>query len=161
MPSDAYLLVQGVNGESQAQGMTNNIELDSWSWGASNPSSLGGKGLAAGKPSLSDFTCSFSLESASYALVAALTKGTHIAGATFTGRKTGGGGTPYAYLVITMTNCFVTSFSTGGGSSGVPPASLSISYEKIQYQYYTQDTSSGSVTLAGSATYDIKQVQST
>jgi type VI secretion system secreted protein Hcp len=161
MPSDYYLLIAGIKGETQAQGMTNNIELDSWNWGASNPASLGGKGLAAGKPSLSDFTCSFSLESSTYAIVTNLTKGTHIASATFTGRKTGGGGTPYNYLVITMTNCFVTSFATGGGSTGVPPASLSIAYEKIQYQYYTQDTASGSVTLAGQATYDIKQVQST
>jgi type VI secretion system secreted protein Hcp len=161
MPSDAYLLIAGVSGESQAQGMTNNIELDSWSWGASNPASLGGKGLAAGKPSLSDFTCSFSLEASTYTIVQNLTKGTHVATATFTGRKTGGGGTPYNYLIITMTNCFITSFSTGGGSSGVPSATLSIAYEKIQYQYYTQDTSSGAVSLAGSATYDIKQVQAT
>jgi hypothetical protein len=29
----------------------------------------------------------------------------------------------------------------------------------LQYQYYTQDTSSGSTTLAGEATYDIKAVQ--
>ena len=43
----------------------------------------------------------------------------------------------------------------------MPPASLSIAYEKIQYQYYTQDTAKGSVTLAGQATYDIKQVQQT
>ncbi len=161
MPSDYYLLIDGVNGESQAQGMTNNIELDSWSWGAANPSSLGGKGLAAGKPSVSDLTVSFALEAASFALVKDLVQGTHVASATFTGRKTGGGGTPYNYLLITLTNCFITSFSTGGGSTGVPSASLSISYEKVEYQYYTQDTSSGSTTLAGSATYDIKQVQST
>jgi len=161
MPSDAYLLVAGVNGESQATGMTNNIELDSWSWGASAPSDIGNKGMSAGKPHLSDFTCSFSLESASFQLIAALTKGTHIASATFTGRKTGGSGNPYAFLVITMTNCFVTAFSTGGGSSGTPSASLSISYEQIQYQYYTQDTSAGTVTLAGQATYNIAQVNAT
>jgi len=158
MPSDCYLLIAGVSGESQAQGMTNNIDLDSWSWGASNQASLGGKGLAAGKPSLMDFSCTFSLEAGSFQIVQNLTKGTHIATVTFTGRKTGGGGTPYNYLVITMTNCFVTSFTTGGGSTGTPPASLSIAYEKIQYQYYTQDTSSGAVTLAGQATYDIKTV---
>ncbi len=160
MPSDYYLLITGVNGESQAQGMTNNIELDSWSWGASNMASLGGKGLSAGKPSCTDFSCSFPLEAASFQLIQNLTKGTHIATSTFTGRKTGGGGTPYSYLVITLTNCFITSVSMGGGSSGVPPISLTIAYEKIQYQYYTQDTSSGSVTLAGSATFDQKQVAS-
>lgn len=158
MPSDYYLLIKGIKGESQAADMADNVDLESWSWGCSNPASLGGKGLAAGKPSLSDFTCSFALEAGSPTMIADLTKGTHIDSATFTGRKTGGDGKPYKYLIITMTACFVTSFSTGGGSSGVPPASLSIAYEKIEYQYFTQDTKSGSVTLAGKATYDIKQV---
>ncbi len=161
MPSDYYLLITGVKGESQAQGMTNNIELESWSWGAANPASLGGKGLAAGKPSLSDLTVSFALEEGSFAIIKDLVTGAHVATCTFTGRKTGGGGTPYNYLVITLTNCFITSFNTDGGATGVPHASLSIAYEKIQYQYYTQDTKSGSVTLAGQATYDIKQVQQT
>ncbi|HMD97121.1 MAG TPA: type VI secretion system tube protein Hcp [Terriglobia bacterium] len=158
MPSDYYLLIAGVNGESQATGMTNNIELDSWSWGGSAPSDVGNKGLSAGKPSFADFTCSFSLDAASFQLVANLSNGTHIANATFSGRKTGGGANPYIYLVITLTNCFVTSFSTGGGSSGTPSASMSISYEQVQYQYYTQDTSSGAVTLAGQSTYNIGQV---
>jgi type VI secretion system secreted protein Hcp len=161
MPSDYYLLIAGINGETQAQGLTNNIELESWSWGASNPASLGGKGLAAGKPSLSDLTVSFALEAASFQIIKSLVNGTVAATATFTGRKTGGAGTPYVYLVITLTNCLLTSFSTGGGSSGVPSAALSIAYEKIQYQYYSQDTAKGTVTLAGQATYDIKQVQQT
>jgi type VI secretion system secreted protein Hcp len=161
MPSDYYLLIAGVNGESQASGMTNNIELDSWNFGASSPADLGGKGLAAGKPSFSDFTCSFSLDSSSYQILKDLCEGTHVASATFTGRKTGGGATPYNYLLVTLTNCFVTGFSTGGGSSGTPSASLSLAYEKIQYQYFTQDTASGSVTQAGQAQYDIKQVQAT
>ncbi len=49
MPSDYYLLIKGIKGESQAADMTDNIDLESWSWGASNPASLGGKGLAAGQ----------------------------------------------------------------------------------------------------------------
>jgi len=48
MASDYYLLIQGVTGESQAVGMTNYIELDSFSFGASNPADVGGKGLSAG-----------------------------------------------------------------------------------------------------------------
>jgi type VI secretion system secreted protein Hcp len=160
MPADVYLLIDGINGESQAQGMTNNIELDSWSFGISSPADIGGKGLSAGKPSLSDFSCSFALDSASYQVVKDLVQGTHISTTTFTARKTGGGGTPYNYLIVIMSNCFITGFSTGG-SGGVPAASVSIAYQKIEYQYYTQDSSSGSTTLAGSATYDVTQVQST
>jgi type VI secretion system secreted protein Hcp len=159
MATDYYLLINGVTGESQASGMTSNIELDAWNFGASSPTDLGGKGLSAGKPSFSDFTCSFSLDSASHQILKNLSQGTHIANATFTGRKTGGGATPYNYLVVGLTNCFVTGFSTGGGSTGTPAASLSLAYEAINYQYYTQDTSSGSVTLAGNAEYDVKQVK--
>jgi type VI secretion system secreted protein Hcp len=161
MPSDNYIKIEGVKGESQAKEMTDNIELESWGFGVSNPAALGGKGLAAGKPSLSDFQCAFALDSASHQLVKNLVQGTHIAKAVFTGRKTGGGGKPYNYLLVTMENCFITSFSTGGGANGVPSANLSLAYEKIKYEYFTQDTKSGSVSLAGSATYDIKEVEST
>ena len=36
MASDYYLLIEGVTGESQASDMTNYIELESFSFGASN-----------------------------------------------------------------------------------------------------------------------------
>jgi len=159
MPSDYYLLIAGVNGESQADGMTNYIDLDSWSFGASCPADVGGKGLSAGKPSLSDFTCSWTLDSSSFQIGKDLVTGTHIANCTFIGRKAGGGNVPYNYLMIVLTNCFITGFSTGGGSQGVPPASLSIAYETINYQYFTQDTSSGATTQAGQFTYNIGAVK--
>jgi type VI protein secretion system component Hcp len=158
MPSDYYLLLTGVNGESQAQGMTNNIELDNWGFGASNAADIGGKGLSAGKVSLSEFTCSFNLDAASPTILVDLYTGKPIATATFTGRKSGGGGSPYNYLVITLTNCYITNFSTGGGATGVPSASISIAYEQIKYEYFTQDSSSGQTTNAGNASYNIAQV---
>ena len=159
MPSDYMFLIQGINGESQADGFTNWIDIESWNVGITNPSALSGKGLAAGKPSLSDFTVSFTLEAGSFTMIANCTKGTHVDNCTFVGRKTGGDAKPYTYLQITFTNCFITNFATGGGSQGVPPANLSLAYESITYQYYTQDSASGAVTLAGQATYDIKQVK--
>lgn len=159
MPSDYYLKMDGINGESQAEGMTDCIELDSWQFGVGAPADLGGKGLSGGKPSLSDFTVSFSLDKASFQMLNDIYNGKPIATSVLKGRKTGGGGTPYVYLQITLTNCFITGFSTGGGAQGVPAASMSLAYEKIEYQYYTQDTASGSVTSAGTATYDIKQVK--
>lgn len=158
MPSDYYLLLTGVNGESQVSGMAKNIEIDSWSFGAANPADIGGQGLSAGKVSLTDFSCSFALDSASPTILIDLYTGKPIATATFTGRKAGGGTTTYNYLIITLTNCYVTNFSTGGGSSGVPTASMSLAYEQIKYEYFTQDSKSGQTTNAGNATYNIAQV---
>jgi type VI secretion system Hcp family effector len=158
MASDAYLKLEGIKGESQAQGMTDYIELDSFSFGASNPADVGGKGLSAGKCSLSDFSCTFGVDQASYQILKALYTGQHIAKGTFSLRESGGGANPYIYLTVIMTNCYVTNDSIGGGSSGKPSQSMSVAYEKIEYQYFTQDTSTGAVTLAGSATYDIATV---
>jgi len=161
MASDYYLLIDGINGESQAVDMTNYIELDSFSFGASNPADVGGKGLSAGKASLSDFSFSCALDSASYQILKDLYTGTHVPTSTFVGRKTGGDAKPYTYLKVVMTNCYITSHSTGGGSAGVPSQSASMAYEQIEFQYYTQDTSSGAVQQAGAATYNIGAVQQT
>jgi len=159
MASDAYILINTINGESQAQGMTNNIELDSFSFGASNPADVGGKGLSAGKCSLSDFSFTCGVDAASYQILKALYTGQHIDTTTFSLRESGGGANPYTYLQVVMTNCYITSQSIGGGSQGKPTQSVSIAYEQIQYTYFTQDTTSGAVQQAGAATYNIGAVQ--
>ena len=158
MASDYYLLLKGIEGETQAEGMKNALELQSWGFSARSDADMGGTGLSAGKPDHSDFSCSFSLDKASFQLITNLHKGTHIDSATFSGRKVGGNATPYTYLVITLTMVFVTNFDTGGGATGVPTANLSLAYQKIQYQYFTQGTD-GNVTLAGESSYDRKLLQ--
>lgn len=157
MPSDAYLLIKTIKGESQAQGMTDNIELDSFSFGASNPADVGGQGLSAGKCSLSDFSFTCAVDKAAFQILKALYTGQHIDTATFSLKKGGGSTTTDPYLQVIMTNCYITSNSIGGGSQGVPSQSVSIAYEQIEFQYYTQDTSTGSMSLAGNATFNIGQ----
>jgi type VI secretion system secreted protein Hcp len=160
MASDYYLLINGVKGESQAADMPDHIELDSFSFGASNPADVGGKGLSAGKASLSDFSFTCALDAASPQILKSLYQGTHVPTITFKGRKTGGDGKPYLYLEVDFTNCFITSHGTGGGSAGVPSQSVSFAYEQIEYKYSTQDTAAGTVTNAGNAKYNIGQVLS-
>jgi len=153
MASDYRLLIDGVKGESQEE--TDAIELESFSFGASNTADVGGKGLSGGKASLSDFSFTCPLDSASWQIVKDLYKGTHVPTSTFKGYKSGGDGKTYLYLQVTMTNCFITNHSTGGGSAGIPSQSVSLAYEQIKYEYFTQDTSSGQVTSAGTAQYNI------
>lgn len=159
MASDYYLKIDGVKGESQAVGMADYIELDSFSFGASNPADVGGKGLSGGKASLGEFSGSCGIDEASYQVLRNLYTGTHINTVTFAGRKTGSTATPLTYLQVIMTNCFITQHHVSGGAVGIPNQSFSVAYEQIEYDYYTQDTSTGSVTLAGKATYNIGAVQ--
>ncbi len=161
MPSDYYVKIDGIKGESQAADMTDHIELESFSFGASSPSDIGGKGLSAGKASLSDFSFTCALDAASAFILKDLYTGKPIATTVFVGRKTGGDMKPYVYLQVTFTNCFITSQSTGGGGVGTPSQSVSIAYEQIEYQYSTQDSKSGAVTAAGTATYNAAKVQTT
>lgn len=153
MPSDAFLLINGITGESLA--MANNIELDGYSFGGTNAADVTGKGLSAGKVSMSEFSFSCPTDTSSYQILKDLYTGQHIPSAVLSVRKSGGNSQPYVYLTITMTNCYVTSWSFGGGASGIPQQSCTIAYEEIKFEYFTQDTASGSVTQAGSATYNI------
>src|SRR5271169_2838621 len=161
MPSDYYLQIGSsgsagaVTGESVNPNFTGQIELDSFSFGANNPADVGGAGLSAGKCSLSDFSFTCSLDSSSWQIVKDLYAGTHLDKCTFSGNKAGGGGSTYMYIQVVMTNCYLTSQSTGGGSAGVRSESVSIAYAEIEYQYYTQDTTKGTTTSAGTATYSI------
>jgi len=155
MASDYYLAINGVKGESQNPNYTETIELDSFSFGASNPADVGGSGLSAGKCSLSDFSFTCALDSSSWQILKNLYAGTHIDSATLSGNKAGGDASTYKYLDVVMTNCYITSHSTGGGAQGMPTQSVSIAYAQIEYQYYTQDTSKGTTTSAGTANYNI------
>ena len=153
MASDYRLHINGVKGESQEE--PEYIELESFSFGGSNAADVGGRGLSAGKCSLSDFTFTCPLDSASWQIVKDLYKGTHIDQSMFKGYKAGGDGKTYKYLEVTMSNCYITSHNTGGGAQGVPSQSVSLAYEQIKYEYFTQDSSTGQVTSAGTAQYNI------
>jgi len=54
--SDYLLEIKGVQGESGASDASQTIEISSFSWGASNPSSVGSSGMSAGKASMQDMS---------------------------------------------------------------------------------------------------------
>src|ERR1700730_17378860 len=66
MAYDAFLKLDGVTGESQKPNHSGEIDIMSFSWGASNSSSVGtGTGVSVGKASASDFSVMKSTDSAS------------------------------------------------------------------------------------------------
>jgi len=160
MPGVAFLVLDGINGESKT--VTNAIELESYSYGASNPANLGSGGLSGGTVSLSDFSFSCEVDSASGAILNQLFSGQPVKTATFTLVESTGA-TQQAqppYITVTFTNCYITSQSFGGsGASGKPNQSISFAYEQIQYAYSSQTSDSGQVSNAANAGYNIAEAK--
>lgn len=161
MPGVAYILFQGIDGESKTTGKEKNIEVESYSFGASNPANLGSNGLSGGTVTLSDFSFTCEVDASSAAILNQLYNGKPIDSAVFTLQESGGGSNPYDYIKVTFTNCYITSHSMGGGNQGKPSQSVSFAYEQIQYAFSTQNSSDGSVQNKGNATYNISTATQT
>jgi type VI secretion system secreted protein Hcp len=147
MAYDAFLKLDGITGESQKTGHTGEIDLMSFSWGASNSSSVGtGTGVSVGKVSVSDFSIMKSTDSSSPVLFQRCCDGSVIANGVVTlQRQVAGTATPY--LVYTFTNVYVTSvqWSGSGGSGDAPMESVSFTFEtgKVTYTSLNDDGSQG------------------
>lgn len=158
MAYDAYLKLDGIEGESQKDGHPKEIELASWSWSGNNSGSFAhATGGGTGKYSTSDITFSAYTNKASAKLFQACTKGTHIDKGILSVRKSGGGGTPYDYLKLSFEHCLVSSHAIGGssGSDEMGTESFSLNFSKITFEYFVQDASKGTVSSTGAISYDL------
>ncbi len=152
MAVDFFLKLDGIKGESEDSKHKDEIQLMSWSWGASQMSSVAGTGgSGAGKANLADLSIMKYVDTATTPLFKALLAGTHVATGTLTAIKAGADG---PFIQVDLKELFVTSIQTSG-SSEVPMESVSFSYNEIKVEYFTQDDK-GVLTSAGSASYDLK-----
>jgi len=154
MPGSAFLnLGDTIKGESKT--MAGYVELESYSFGASNPANLGSNGLSGGTVSLSDFAFTCEVDASSGAILSQLYSGKPVATVLFKLVESTGSAQADPYLTVTFTNCYLTSHNLGGGSQGKPSQSVSFAYEQIEYGFSTQASADGSVSNAANATYNI------
>jgi len=162
MPFDTYMKISSpdVPGEATAKGMENQIEIYSFSWGASNPTTVGpgSTGLSAGRASVSSFNVMKKTETSSPKLFAACCAGQHYAKVEVTMRKaTGTDGGQATFLKYTFEDVMVESIqwsgSTGGDDS--PTESLSLAFAKVAIDYSKQDEKTGSMKSAGNASWGV------
>ncbi|MEX2599323.1 MAG: type VI secretion system tube protein TssD [Dehalococcoidia bacterium] len=139
---DYYLKIDGIDGESRDSGHEGEIDVFSWSWGASHSGATHTGGGGAGKANFQDITVTKHVDKATPKLMEAIATGKHIPEVVLTVRDTDGDGRADAYLVITMKNVLVSSVSTGGeGDREVPSETLSLNYEEIKVTYSEADGS--------------------
>jgi type VI secretion system secreted protein Hcp len=141
MAIDAYLKIDGIEGEAQDEKHPAEIEVLSFSWGLSQSGSMGsGGGGGGGKANHQDFSFTLQHCKASPKLMAACAAGTHVPKAVLSIRKAGGGESPgQDFLKFTYDDLLITSYQTGGSAGGDNPMdSCSFNYSKMEHSYAEQ-----------------------
>ncbi len=143
MAFDTFLKIDELDGEATRDGREKWIELFSFSWGASNPVTIGPGtgGAGGGRVSLSSFNVMKKTDVASPVLFQHCCDGTHFKKATV-GLNKAGGGAPVEYITYEFEEVFVESIqwsgSTGGDDS--PTESVSFAFGKVDISYLPQTT---------------------
>ncbi|MBL8473901.1 MAG: type VI secretion system tube protein Hcp [Rhodocyclaceae bacterium] len=156
MAVDFFLEIDGIKGESQDHKHKGEIDVVSWNWGASNPSSASvGGGLGAGKVSFSDMHFAHHYDKASPILMLACANGTHIKLVKLYGRKQGK--EQQEYMIVTMNDCLITNCQvTDTGERTLPIELVSIAFSKVSIDYKSQKPD-GTLDPAARMGWDVKQ----
>jgi type VI secretion system secreted protein Hcp len=128
---DAFLEIDGIEGESTKPGHVGEIDIESFSWSVK-------KTNAAAGPTLSEFVIAKKVDKSSPKLFEACAQGQPIPTVTLTCRKAGT--TQPQYYTVTFEECLVSSYQSGGSSGDDRPTeSISFNYTKITFTYQPQD----------------------
>ncbi len=164
MAFDTFLdLGSDIPGESTAKGFEAKTEIFSFSWGASNPSTIGSAatGISGGKVSISSFNFMKKTDKASALLFQRCCEGQHIEKVIVTMRKAGGTAGQQIFLIYTFEQVMVDSIQWSGSSGGddSPTESCSLAFGKVKIEYFQQDKT-GKMATAGQGLWDLTTVSS-
>ena len=132
MAFDAFLKIDGIEGESSNVKHKGEIEVLSFSWNIKQSISSVGGGGGTGKAEASDFSIVKHIDKASPQLMVAVCSGEHFRDALFTVEEPKGArGGGAAFLKIKLSDVLISSFQTGGGGSDQPMDQVSLNFAKI------------------------------
>src|SRR5271169_582611 len=144
MAYDAFLKLDNVNGEVQDSQFEKWIEIDSFSWGASNSgTSATGGGGGAGKVSFQDLHITKPTDTSSAALFQKCASGVHFQKCQLYVRKAGGdaSGASSVFLKIELDDVLVSGVQFEGATQGDdrPTEDVTLNFAKIYYEYDADD----------------------
>ncbi len=138
MAVDMFLKLAGIEGEASDSKHKSEIDVLSWSWGASQTGSTHmGTGGGAGKVSVQDLSFTKYIDRSSPDLFLYICSGKHVKNALLTVRKAGGD--PLEYLKINMEDLIVSGYSTGGsGGEDRLTENITLNFAKVKVDYTPQ-----------------------
>jgi type VI secretion system secreted protein Hcp len=136
--ADYFLKLDGVEGSSGDDKHKGEIEIESFSWGATNAGSASaGPGGGTGKVQPQDLTFVKKLDKSSPNLFINCCTGAHMKSAILTARKAGGG--QQEYLKITLEDVIISSYhKSGPGGSQAPSEQVSLNFAKMEVSHKDQ-----------------------
>jgi type VI secretion system secreted protein Hcp len=154
MAIEYFLKLDGIQGESLAAKHQNEIELHSWSWGSTSPRDMA-TNMSAGKVEVHLLNIQKPTDKSSPKLLGYCCSLKNIATGVLTCCKSTGDSNPADFMTIKLTNVVVSSFQTGGSHHDETGAeSVSLAFQKVEFDYKIQGKD-GTLTAAGTATYDL------
>jgi type VI secretion system secreted protein Hcp len=140
MAFDAFLKIDGLDGESTRKGFEKQLEIKSFTWGATNSATIGAGGGGAGKVSITAFNISKSTDAASPLLFQSCCNGTHYAKAAVTLVRSGSRSAD-DFIKYEFEKIYVQSVQWSGaiGSDDTPLESVSFAFSKVSITYTPQN----------------------
>jgi type VI secretion system secreted protein Hcp len=133
---DLFLKIDGIAGESQDAKHKNEIDLESFSWGATNEPGHS-RAAGAGKVAMQDFHFLTRVNKASPLLFLSCAMGKHIKEAVLTARKAGK--EQQEFLVFKFSDLLISSYQIGGAEAGeIPMDQVSFDFSRIDFEYRAQ-----------------------
>ena len=140
MATDYFLKIDGVKGESQDSAHKDQIDLDSFSWGETNSTTIGSatSGAGAGKVKFDTFVFTTRVSQASPTLALMCANGTHAPTAVLVARKAGG--KQEEYYKVTFKTVFITSYKSigAGGDEVIPRDEVTCVFGEYEIDYKPQ-----------------------
>ncbi len=143
---DYFLKIDGIDGESGDSKHSNQIDVLSWNFGASNTGTMSyGSGGGSGKVNMQDFHFTMKFNKASPLFLLRCADGSHIKSGILYCRKSTGEGGQQEYLTYTFSDLLISHYQTGGagGHDPIPTESIAFNFAKIELEYKPQLISGG------------------
>lgn len=161
MAFDAFLKLDGVEGESTRKGFEKQIPIASFSWGGMNPPTIGVTGGGGGgKGTLTSLSVMKKADSSSPTFFQKCMEGEHFKKATLTLMKAGGKA-PIDFIKYDLETVYIESVQYSGASNGddVPMESVTLAFGKLTYTY-TPQTATGTKGSPVVGQWDVTKVDS-
>ncbi|NVZ21199.1 Hcp family type VI secretion system effector [Pseudomonas costantinii] len=144
MAVDMFLKLGDIKGESRDQAHRDEIDITEWAWGLAQSGSMhSGTGGGAGKVDIANVNLKKPLDKSSPNLMMACASGKHYPEAKLVVRKAGGA-SPVEYLVITLKEVMVVSYSASAeNNADVLHDSFALNFATVDVSYQPQKADGG------------------